>query len=92
MRLLLLLLILTLVAGLAAYLNPEYRTGIRDLSSAIGLSDIVPKKTTRLFRWRDAQGNWQITDRRPPEGTDYELLKYREDVNVLPRPPGLRQQ
>jgi Domain of unknown function (DUF4124) len=92
MRLLLLLLILVLVAGFIAYLNPEYKSRIQDLSSAVGLSALAPKKTARLFKWRDARGNWQITDQLPPEGIDYEMLEYREDVNVLPRPPGLQQR
>jgi hypothetical protein len=92
MRLLLLLVVLLLIAGGVAYLKPEYRNRIQDLSSDVGLSRITPKKTARLFKWRDAEGNWQITDHLPPEGIDYEKLEYREDVNVLPRPPGLQQQ
>ena len=92
MRLFLLLILLLLVAGLVLYLRPEYRDRIQDLSSDIGLSRIAPKKTARLYKWRDAGGNWQITDQLPPEGIDYEKLEYREDVNVLPRPPGLQRQ
>jgi hypothetical protein len=92
MRLFLLLILLLLVAGLVLYLRPEYRDRMQSLSSDLGLSRITPKKTAHLFKWRDASGNWQITDRLPPEGVDYEKLEYREDVNVLPRPPGLQQQ
>jgi hypothetical protein len=92
MRLFLLIIVLLLVAGLVVYLKPEYRDRIRDLSSDVGLSGITPKKTASLFKWRDAGGNWQITDQPPPDGIDYEKLEYREDVNVLPRPPGLQQQ
>jgi hypothetical protein len=91
MRLLLLLIVLLLVAVLVVYLKPEYRNRFQDLSSDIGLSRIAPKKTARLFKWRDARGDWQVTDRPPPDGIDYERLEYREDVNVLPRPPKLRQ-
>jgi len=92
MRVFLLLIVLLLVAGLVLYLRPEYRDWIQDRSSDIGLSRITPKKTARLFKWRDAGGNWQITDQLPPEGVDYEKLEYRENVNVLPRPPGLQKQ
>jgi Domain of unknown function (DUF4124) len=92
MRVLLLLIVLLLVAGLVLYLRPEYRDRMQSLSSDLGLSRITPKKTAHLFKWRDANGNWQITDQRPQEGVDYEKLEYREDVNVLPRPPGLQQQ
>ena len=92
MRLFLLLIILLLVTGLVLYLRPEYRDRLQNLSSDIGLSRIVPKRTAHLFKWRDASGNWQITDQLPAEGVDYERLEYRDDVNVLPRPPGLQQQ
>jgi hypothetical protein len=92
MRLLLLLIVLSLIASLVLYLKPQYRDRIQDLSSDIGLSRITPTKTARLYKWRDASGNWQISDQLPPEGIGYEMLEYREDVNVLPRPPGLQQQ
>ena len=91
MRLFLLLIVLSLADVLVWYFKPEYRTQLQDLSSDIGLSRITPKKTARLFKWRDAGGNWQITDQLPPKGIDYEMLEYREDVNILPRPPGLQQ-
>jgi len=46
---------------------------------------LEPKATvTTLYKWRDAQGSWQITDRQPPAGTRYEVLKYRSDANILP--------
>ena len=92
MRLILLLVVLAVIAGVALYIKPEYRQWFQELSSDIGLSRIAPRKTERLFKWRDAAGNWQITDRLPPEGIDYEMLEYREDVNVLPRPPALQQK
>jgi hypothetical protein len=91
MRPFLLLIVLSLVAGLVVYLKPEYRNRFQDLSSDIGLSRIAPKKTARLFKWRDARGDWQITDQLPPNGIAYEMIEYREDVNVLPRPPKLQQ-
>ena len=92
MRLFLLLIVLLLTVGIVLYLKPGYRDRIQDLSSDIGMPRVTPKKTARLYKWRDARGNWQITDQLPPEGIEYEKLEYREDVNVLPRPPGLQQQ
>ena len=86
---LLLLIALALLAGAFLYFKPEYRQWFQELSSDIGLSGAIPKKTTRLYKWRDATGLWQITDQPPPD-TAYETLEYREDVNVLPRPPGLK--
>ncbi len=49
-------------------------------------------KTTRVYRWKDANGNWQVADRHPGEDVVYEVLEYRNDVNVLPLPPELRDQ
>jgi len=47
---------------------------------------------TTIYKWRDAQGNWQITDRPPPEGAPYEILKYRSDANILPSPRELEEK
>lgn len=42
-----------------------------------------PVSVTTAYKWKDAQGNWQITDRPPPGGTPYETLKIRSDANVV---------
>jgi hypothetical protein len=43
-----------------------------------------------LYKWKDATGHWNITDR-PPEGRAYEEVRVDPDVNVLPAgvPPEL---
>ncbi len=52
-----------------------------------------PKTTvTTIYKWRDAQGSWKVTDRPPPEGTSYEVLKYRSDANILPSPQQLEEK
>jgi hypothetical protein len=43
--------------------------------------------TTRVYKWRDADGGWQITDEPPPEGTKFEKLEYVNDANVVPSVP-----
>ena len=43
--------------------------------------------TTRVYRWRDADGVVQITDEPPPEGTKFEKLEYQNDANVVPSVP-----
>lgn len=40
--------------------------------------------STPVYQWRDADGNLQVTDRPPPEGTDYEVKQYALDANILP--------
>ena len=44
---------------------------------------------TRLYKWKDDEGQWHVTDKPPPAGTDHETLDYRGDVNILPLPPQL---
>ncbi len=43
--------------------------------------------TTRVYKWRDAEGTVQITDEPPPEGTKFEILEYQNDANVVPSVP-----
>jgi hypothetical protein len=43
--------------------------------------------TTRVYKWRDADGVMQITDEPPPEGTNFEELEYQNDANVVPSVP-----
>jgi hypothetical protein len=88
MRLSWLLLILALAAAVFLYLSPE--TG-RRLKEQLTRPDFT-HKTDRLYKWRDGKGEWQITDTPPANGTEYEQLNYRDDVNVLPVPPGITDQ
>jgi hypothetical protein len=44
----------------------------------------LPATVTRAYKWRDADGAWQITDTPPPAGTSYETMTVRGDVNVVP--------
>src|SRR6185503_9919823 len=39
-----------------------------------------------LYRWRDADGILQITDK-PPKGRKYEKVKIRDDLNIIPMSP-----
>jgi hypothetical protein len=42
---------------------------------------------TQMYKWRDANGQWQISDRPPDAGVKYEVMKYRSDTNVVPSLP-----
>jgi hypothetical protein len=85
MRALLMLAALLLAILAWLYFNPDHRKQFEELSSGAGLT----KKTVTVYKWRNASGEWQITDQLPPEGIDYERLDYHEDQNVLPLPPQL---
>lgn len=42
-----------------------------------------PSETT-AYKWRDAKGNWQITDQPPKGDIPYETVRVRSDVNIMP--------
>jgi hypothetical protein len=85
---LLYLLVLALLAlGLYAWFNPDFlrqveQTG-RELSGA-------GPTTTTFYKWQDAAGEWQLSDRPPPAGIPYQTVEVRSDQNVLPLPPQLQ--
>jgi len=84
MRFIWLLLCLVLAAGVYVYLNPELKSQLLSRTSELGKS-----RTVHAYKWRNEQGEWQITDTLPPEGVAYERLEHRSDENILPVPPQL---
>lgn len=36
-----------------------------------------------LYKWKDAQGHWNVTDQ-PPQGRPFEAVQINPDTNVLP--------
>lgn len=81
------LLLFLLVAGGAAgyyYLHPE------ELPSWAARTEVGRDlQTTRVYKWRNAGGEWQISDTPPPAGIEYEVQTYGRETNVLPLPPEL---
>ena len=84
MRFAWLLVFLLFAAGVYIYLNPELKSQLLNQTSSLGKSS-----TVQAYKWRNARGEWQITDTLPPEGVAYELLEHHSDENVLPVPPQL---
>jgi len=68
-----------------AYVSPAFRARLERLPGA----DLLRKRThgPRLYKWRDRRGRWQISDTPPPQGIPYKVLRYPNDLNVLPPPP-----
>lgn len=85
MRLLWLLLAVVLAAGIWLYFNPEAG---RQLGEKLP-EPLSTHRTEHLYKWRDEAGEWQYTDTPPDAPVEYEKLDYRDDVNVLPVPPGV---
>ena len=85
MRFIWLLVFLLFAAGVYIYQNPELKSQLLH-----NTPNLVTPETVRAYKWRNAAGEWQITDSLPPEGVEYERLEHRSDENVLPRPPQLK--
>ncbi len=41
-----------------------------------------------LYRWRDEQGQWVVSDQPPGPEVEYEELRYDPETNVIPANPG----
>jgi hypothetical protein len=85
-KIMLLLLILIGAAAVYLWLNPQAMEDIRRMADDAG----VAPRTSTVYKWRDAQGNWQVSDTPPPAGVEYETMELRHDQNVLPLPPALQ--
>lgn len=82
-KLLMLVIILLLAAGIALYLFPQTREILPDAVRA-PVSQVLPPNETAVYKWKDAAGNWQYTDT-PPEGDiPYTVVRVPNDANVMP--------
>lgn len=43
----------------------------------------APNAAPALYKWKDEQGQWHVTDV-PPEGRSYEKVEIDPNLNVLP--------
>jgi len=88
MKILVLLILILAVAAGYIYLHPEavqpwlQGTPLEQLLRGTPLER--PPAETTLYKWRDATGQWQVSDKPPGGGVKYEVLRYRSDVNVVP--------
>lgn len=40
--------------------------------------------TTTVYKWKDADGNWQFSNSKPESVNNAEIQQFRSDANVLP--------
>lgn len=93
---LLIVLIIVLVAG-AFFLAPDnpddgspaLLQGLSKIRSMAEELDNTDGKTTIVYKWQDADGEWHFSNIPPPEGVASQVQTYRADTNVIqaPRPP-----
>lgn len=78
---LLFLAVLLLAGGTFIYQNPDYRAWFERQSNQI-LPDTVTHN--KAYRWRDRSGQWQLSDKPPSDGIEYETVEYHKDTNIIP--------
>ncbi len=78
----LVLVVVVLAGGAGGYLYfVDPRLG-RELLGGTPMAP--PPAVTTAYKWRDAKGNWHLTDRPPPQGTPYETVEAHGDANIMP--------
>ena len=94
MKFILAILILAAVIGTYLYFNPEVADQwLEETKETLKDAPVFGKPdTTVLYKWKNEQAQWQVSDQLPPPGTPYEILEYRRDVNILPLPPELQAE
>lgn len=74
--------VIVAIAGAYLYFNPEiWKKWVKG-------TPLEPAPTvTQMYKWQDANGQWQVSDRPPDAGIQYEVLQYRSNENVVPSLP-----
>ena len=82
------IIVLAAVAAGAFYVY-RHPIAVSELVNDTPLEGVVRSTlgTTRVYKWRDAEGTVHITDEPPPEGREFEQLEYQNDANVVPSVP-----
>jgi hypothetical protein len=63
--------------------HPGYETRAQAEERAAKAAAEVEAARPKVYKWRDANGVLQLTDK-PPAGRKYEEVVMREDLNVIP--------
>ena len=70
-----------IAAGYVAYTNPQVRAYLERKTH-----QVLPAAATQqtLYRWKNRQGEWQVSGKPPPAGIKYETVHYPTNANVIP--------
>jgi len=68
-------------SGYYVYQDPELRAWFDRQTQ-----QLLPEQATHhvMYRWKDAQGQWQVSDSPPGPGIEYETVRYHKDTNLIP--------
>lgn len=90
-KFLLISVLLSILFAIVVYQSPALRhkistalpNNINQKLEAIN-PDTVLNKTPALYKWKDKQGQWIVSDTPPGDNTPYETLRYNRNTNVVP--------
>jgi hypothetical protein len=70
-----------IAAGIVVYQNPHLRAWFERKTE-----QALPASATEqtVYRWRDKNGHWQVSDSPPGSGIKYETVHYPTNANVIP--------
>lgn len=74
-----LIIVLAILALAAAVFAPGLLEEFREVTGT------APESTT-VYKWKDADGVWHVTDEPPPPGVEYQEQEYLHDANIMPAP------
>jgi len=90
-KILLISVIILVFASVILYQSPALRHKLSTLmpdSVNHKIQDFTPdkllNKTKPLYKWKNKQGEWIVSDTPPTDGTKYETFQYDRDSNVIP--------
>ncbi len=78
--------ICAIVLGVYYYLEPDQVRGWLREADLIEAPEV-----TRVYKWRDKQGNWHVSNAPPAKDQAVEVRDYRSDQNIMPLPPQLQR-
>lgn len=70
--------VLFLILGIAVPLQPQLRNKVLLWSG-------ISQEQSKVYKWKDANGDWHITDTRPQSGVQYIEQEYLHRAHVVPR-------
>ncbi|MGD8484315.1 MAG: DUF4124 domain-containing protein [Thioalkalispiraceae bacterium] len=70
-----------ILLGIILYIwqDPQLGKKVKDQTR-----DLISPETTTVYKWQDANGQWQVSNQPPPGDIPYETLEYHRDTNVVP--------
>lgn len=80
-----LLIILTVIATIAYYVYQDPKLNQKFFNK---IHQIAPElNQSTLYKWKNARGEWQITDKPPAKGIPFSTISTQDQVNVIPTQP-----